>query len=164
MKDSTRTTLAPDDFAERMLVLIPRLVQASWRDDRAILALRDITLPQLWALTHLAEGGGCTMCELADRLSMSNSTTTGLADQLVARGLVRRQRSREDRRVVNLGLTRRGATMMARLREQKKRMLVLRFGRLTGAERAAYLAIVEKVVAGSSGVRPAARGRAGGGR
>src|SRR5438067_10805054 len=61
---------------------------------------------------HLIEPGlPLPMSRLADTLSCDASNVTGLVDRLESRGLVRRQPSRQDRRVKVLVLTRTGAQL-----------------------------------------------------
>jgi len=67
-----------------------------------------LTGPQLWAIKVLAESAPIMISELARRMYLHPSTVIGILDRLDARGLVRRTRSTEDRRVVTVGLTRRG--------------------------------------------------------
>jgi DNA-binding MarR family transcriptional regulator len=88
------------------------------------------------------------MCELAKRLHLQGSSTTGLVDRLARYGLVQRRRSQADRRVVHVGLTPKGRRCMETLRRRKQTTLINWFGRLTQSERMHFLATVEKLVAG----------------
>jgi MarR family transcriptional regulator, organic hydroperoxide resistance regulator len=73
-----------------------------------------LTGPQLWAIKVLAESTPIRVSELARRMYLHPSTVVGILDRLVARGLVARERSREDRRVVSVALTPVGREMVAR--------------------------------------------------
>ena len=53
--------------------------------------------------------------ELAAQLQLRHHSAVGLVDRLVRRGLVRRRRSREDARRVEVALTARGESLIARL-------------------------------------------------
>ena len=65
-----------------------------------------LTLPQAIMLFALeANGGRSNMSELASLTQQSAGTVTGIADRLIAAGLVERERDEEDRRVVWLALT-----------------------------------------------------------
>jgi DNA-binding MarR family transcriptional regulator len=58
------------------------------------------------ALVHLEEApNGCGMTELANRILASKSGLTRVIDRMEAAGLVRRERPREDRRVVKVLIT-----------------------------------------------------------
>jgi DNA-binding MarR family transcriptional regulator len=59
------------------------------------------------------EGGGSTVAELARWMQVDAGAMTRLLDRLEKKGLCKRVRSTEDRRVVRVELTRKGETAMA---------------------------------------------------
>lgn len=59
---------------------------------------------QLWILQEVASTPGIGVSELADRLSIHQTTCSQLVEKLVSRGLVRKERSKEDQRRVGLTL------------------------------------------------------------
>jgi DNA-binding MarR family transcriptional regulator len=61
------------------------------------------------------ERGGITVSGLAEHLALKHHSAVGLVNRLVDRGLVRRRASRQDRRRVELLLTRKGETLIAQL-------------------------------------------------
>ena len=61
-----------------------------------------MTLPQMLLLRFLVERGTATPKELAAKLGVTPGDITGLVDKLEASGLVTRERTRADRRVVVL--------------------------------------------------------------
>jgi DNA-binding MarR family transcriptional regulator len=63
---------------------------------------------ELSIVERLGDGGPAMMRQLAEHLNLAANTVTTLIDQMEARGLVRRQRSEEDRRVVKVELTEAG--------------------------------------------------------
>ena len=54
-----------------------------------------------------------TATQLVEKLSLDNSRMSRVVDELVSRSLVRRRRSRADRRVVNLALSDQGRQMIS---------------------------------------------------
>ena len=68
---------------------------------------------QLWILQEVATTPGIGVSELADRLSIHQSTCSQLTEKLVAGGLVRKERSTEDRRRVGLSLSPRARKLIA---------------------------------------------------
>src|SRR3954467_1719220 len=74
----------------------------------AALEPRDLTSAQWVPLLNLHMGKASTVAELARECKLDAGAMTRLLDRLEAKGLVARVRSSEDRRVVNLELTREG--------------------------------------------------------
>lgn len=135
-----------EEFAARLVALMPRLSRGVTQHARSNAALGMVTLPQLWALEHLHDGGPCTMRALAAELQLQGSTATGLVDQLERRGLVARRRNRTDRRVVQVLLSSKGRRCIEQMRAQKTASLMRGFGRHSVAERNLFLQSVEKLV------------------
>jgi DNA-binding MarR family transcriptional regulator len=87
---------------------------------------------------------GVTQSALAQAVGLDRSTMVGLVDTLEERRLIERRRG-EDRRTNGLWLTRPGRGLLARL---KKRIEVHErrvSGRLSAAERAQLIALLEKL-------------------
>lgn len=80
--------------------------------DREEICCRGISVSQCYALSHVRDRGPCTMGDVAAALRLDLSTITRLVDQLEGKGLIRRARSEEDRRVCRLSLTRKGANLV----------------------------------------------------
>jgi 5'-methylthioadenosine phosphorylase len=63
------------------------------------------------------------MGDLCDLLYLSSSTVTELIDRLESNNLVRRIRSKEDRRVILLEITDEGISLLENIREKKLEVL-----------------------------------------
>jgi DNA-binding MarR family transcriptional regulator len=77
------------------------------------LAAKDLTNAQWVPLLKVYMGKGSTVAELARECHLDAGAMTRLLDRLEAKGLCRRDRSLEDRRVVNISLTDEGAATAA---------------------------------------------------
>ncbi|EUJ32856.1 MarR family transcriptional regulator [Listeria floridensis FSL S10-1187] len=66
---------------------------------------KNITSTQLMALSALKREPHLTLGELAERLKLSKSTTSGIVDRLVKAGFLMRSRVELNRRALNLELT-----------------------------------------------------------
>jgi DNA-binding MarR family transcriptional regulator len=67
------------------------------------------------ALKGLPSGQKATMGNLAERLQIQHNTAVELVDRMEKRGLLRRERSTEDRRSVLVYVTARGERLLSRL-------------------------------------------------
>src|SRR5580692_552074 len=90
----------------------------------ALLAPLEVTSAQLIVIVNLA-GRECatSASELCKGISYDAGAMTRMLDRLEAKGLVRRTRSPDDRRLVNLELTEAGQAAYPRLREVSMRVL-----------------------------------------
>jgi MarR family transcriptional regulator, organic hydroperoxide resistance regulator len=68
----------------------------------------DLTGPQLTVVKILEQIGDLSLSELSEKIRAQNSTVTGIIDRMEREGLVTRERSKEDRRVVFIRLTKKG--------------------------------------------------------
>jgi len=85
----------------------------------------DITVMQFYVLSALAEQPDLSLGELAEMLYTGSSTISGVVDRLVKAGLVTRERSVNDRRILFTRLTSLG-------RDKKKEMKKKFLDRLAG--------------------------------
>lgn len=74
-----------------------------------------LTTAQLRVISLLRQTPGVTAGELANRLSVTPPTISGIVDRLVKLDLVRREDDRSDRRLVRNVLTEKGEAACARL-------------------------------------------------
>jgi DNA-binding MarR family transcriptional regulator len=79
-----------------------------------------VTLPQLRVLYHLRRHPGATTGELARKLGITVSTTSGLVIKLVDRELVTRGSLADDRRQAPLRLTEAGTALLGELSDEMR--------------------------------------------
>jgi DNA-binding MarR family transcriptional regulator len=102
----------PSDIKPEVDAILEAIVYLSTESRRITkeLARRvDLTGPQLTVLKMLEGLGDLSLSDLSDRIRAQNSTVTGIIDRMEREGLVVRARSTEDRRVVRIKLTEKGA-------------------------------------------------------
>lgn len=80
----------------------------------------DVTLPQFRTLVVLAARGARRTQDIAEELQVNPSTGSRMVDRLVRKGLVRRVRSDDDRRTVELRLTKAGHEVVDRVVQQRR--------------------------------------------
>ena len=81
----------------------------------------DVTLPQYRALVVLAARGSKLVGALAEELAIHPSTATRLCDRLVAKKLVRRAISRDNRRETEISLSPKGRAVVERVSDVRRR-------------------------------------------
>jgi DNA-binding MarR family transcriptional regulator len=98
---------------DRILETIVYLYTESRRVTKSLARQHGLTGPQVTALKILEGLGQLSLSELSARMSAKNSTITGIVDRMERDGLVRRERSEDDRRVVHIRATDRGRAIAA---------------------------------------------------
>jgi DNA-binding MarR family transcriptional regulator len=83
-----------------------------------------LTGPQLWAIKVIAEGEPLKVSDVARRMYLHPATVVGILDRLEGRELVKRTRSKEDRRVVKIELTDKGRALVTQSPEVAQGLLV----------------------------------------
>lgn len=102
-----------------------------------------VTVPQILCLQAVVEEDGISAGELARRVNLSQSTCVGILDRMESKGLVTRERSRRDRRVVQVMATEAGRALYARAPSLLQDVLTDRLGALPEAEQEAIAAALE---------------------
>lgn len=96
------------DDIHRIVETILYLYTESRRVTKEVARGLGLTGPQVSALKILEAVGELSLSELSERMSARNSTITGIVDRMERDGLVVRERSQSDRRVVRIRATPRG--------------------------------------------------------
>jgi DNA-binding MarR family transcriptional regulator len=91
-----------------------------------------------------AGGAGLPTLEIADRMLSRSPNITRLVDRLIAKKLVRRVRSRQDRRVVMITITPEGRELLAQL-DAVVDGLFKRFPPTTEAEMRTLLDVLDRI-------------------
>jgi len=133
-------------FAGEMQQLMPTFLGAMIRREKNAISQGIITLPQFLGLRFLHENPGSPVTALATTLGLKPSSASGLIDRMVQNGLILREHSKTDRRVVLLSLKVKGERMVDEIMEQKQQSVAEIFAPLTPAERTTYLRLMQKVV------------------
>jgi DNA-binding MarR family transcriptional regulator len=96
---------------DQVLEAIIYLYTESRRITKELAKRADLTGPQLTVVKLLEQVGDLSLSELSDKIRAQNSTVTGIIDRMEREGLVTRERSKEDRRVVHIRLTPKGRAL-----------------------------------------------------
>lgn len=141
-----------EDKARRLVDFLSTVMEEAEGVDKTNPACCEVVSPQeMKVLRTIGREQCCVMSGLAGAIRCSLSSLTGLVDRLVAKRLVKRDRSTEDRRVVQVELTEEGQElhkaaqearvamakdMLKALSPEEQDKLVALFGRMTESRRA----------------------------
>ncbi len=112
-------TERPADASEALEHGLRRLMWFEQKRMDKLLHEHDLTVPKFLVMINLLhQGEGCPIGDLANKLSQSHATMTGIVDRLEFEGLVTRSReSKEDRRKVTVQLTPKGKELLEQATE-----------------------------------------------
>lgn len=105
-----------------------------------------VTVPQLSCLIRVVENGPMPLKKLAEAADLSASTTVGIVDRLEKKGLVQRERSTTDRRVVLISATEEGRILAAGSPSPLQDKLSAALDVLPELEKAAIALSLERIV------------------
>jgi DNA-binding MarR family transcriptional regulator len=105
----------------------------------------DLSLQELRVVERLGDVGRTRMKELAGYMLLAVNSVTSLVDKLEKQGLVRRERSNEDRRVVFVELTPTGRAAHGAAVDEKLSLLRLMLGALDTGEQETFMALFRQI-------------------
>jgi MarR family 2-MHQ and catechol resistance regulon transcriptional repressor len=117
----------------------------------------ELNMQELRVVEFLGNEGPKIMRELAEHLTVAVNSMTSIADSLERKGLVRRQRTEQDRRVIRVELTDPGREIHQSLVEVNLRLFRSMLGALTEDEQEIFMVLFRKIArAGRSQIPPMA--------
>lgn len=129
-----------DRLAENLLML--------WKVLRSVshpVKLGEITQEQYWLLRQL-RGGSKTVGELAEALEITQSSVTTACKRMEQKGLLTRQRDRDDERVVQVSLTAYGAQQMEIWQQRRIEALTHLLSPLSDEEQKTLNHLIERIL------------------
>lgn len=105
----------------------------------------ELSPPQGLMLMELSRSGPLSMSELSQRLEVNQGVATRMVDRLLEKGLLERQRSSDDRRVVMVSASEKGTKITLRLEEENQDMMKELLQPVSREEREVLLALVKGI-------------------
>lgn len=151
----TAETLTPENSIG---LLMKRVLQSIVHQVDRALVPRDLTHAQWIPLYWLARGECGTMAELARGAALDPGAMTRALDRLEAKGMVRRERSRLDRRVVQIELTEAGRAAAANVPAVLASVLNAHLAGFSEAEWQQLVGLLQRLIANGAALRSAEEG------
>lgn len=101
-----------------------RVFQAVHSYTRRAKKASGLTSPQLWAIKMIADSGPIRVSDLSKKMYLHPATVIGILDRLMRLGLIRKARSRKDRRVVYVTLKAEGKRIVEQSPQVAQGMIV----------------------------------------
>jgi len=145
LKAAEITPIHTVDRSRAVLMALRRIVRAIDLRSRALIQQCGLTSPQLIVLHEIGDRE-VSVGDLAQQVSLSQATITGILDRLEKRGIVARRRDERDKRRVLARVTPAGSRLLAEAPPMLQHSFVERFSLLAEADQAHLITALERVV------------------
>ena len=113
-----------------ILISLRKIMRAADLHSQKLMKASGLTAPQLLVMQAIAKEGNPPTSTLARHIAVSQATMTRIIDRLERAGLVRREKSTTDKRVVNISLTNAGQLKLESAPEALQEEFLRRFQEL----------------------------------
>lgn len=137
---------ASQQYDLRILRALRRITRAVALHSKQLAACNHITAPQLVCLHTVIASGPMTATAISREIHVSPSTVVGILDRLEEKGLIRRERGREDRRIVFVSATEAGVQLATDAPSPLQKTLADSLNELPELERATITLSLERIV------------------
>jgi len=131
----------------RILRALRQITRSVALHSRQLAAVSNITAPQLICLRAVIANGPMTATNLSREIHVSPSTVVGILDRLEDKGLIRRERGKEDRRIVFVWPTEAGKLLAGEAPSPLQKHLADALNALPELEQATITLSLERIVA-----------------
>jgi DNA-binding MarR family transcriptional regulator len=140
-----------EDINEEVVRLMAVLLREAARRQESILTKGNISVSNIVVIDILKEKGSCSMRQISEALNLTMGAATGIIDKMTAAGLVKRERQKDDRRVVKVSLRPGGHKVHEKINKFRGDVTADLFSALTEREKREYLRILKKMYFGITG-------------
>ncbi|TAM88667.1 MAG: MarR family transcriptional regulator [Candidimonas sp.] len=146
MTNPAQSLKASEPYDLRILRALRRITRSIAVHSRQLAACSHITAPQLVCLRTVIDHGPLTATAISREMHVSASTVVGILDRLEDKGLARRERGREDRRIVFVSATEKGVALARETPSPLQKQLADALNALPELEQATITLSLERVV------------------
>ena len=130
-----------------VLVALRKITRAIDLHSKKLVRESGLTAPQLLILKEIANAGRAKPSDIAKAVHLSQATVTSIIDRLERAGLLVRERSQQDRRVVDIILTEEGQRSADSAPELLQAGFIREFERLPEWERSQLVSSIQRIAA-----------------
>ena len=132
-------------FIREMTKMVPVMLREMSKRNESSLNKMNLPVSNIIVLDVLREKGPSAMGDIARSLGLTMSAATGIVDKMIKNGVVKRERSDTDRRVVKVALLKKGQDICEKVQKMRKDIISDMYSVLSDQERDEYLTILRKV-------------------
>ncbi len=133
-------------ICDDVLIAIRRIIQSIDLHSRYLVRQFGLTGPQLIILQEVSNLGEVSISEIAKAVSLGQATVTGILERLENRGLIKRRRSKSDKRMVLIQVTQACKQLLKKAPPPMQEHFIERFENLKDWEQAMILGSLQRIV------------------
>jgi DNA-binding MarR family transcriptional regulator len=137
--------IALPEFADKLNEILPELSRQIVSQSADELFKGKITLPQFFLMSLLRKEGELKMTDIARLLHVTTAAATGVVERLVNSGYLLRVYDPDDRRIIKVKLSPRGLNTVLKVLQERRKMIIDIFSRISPEDRQKYLEILMRV-------------------
>lgn len=130
---------------DEVLISLRRVTRAIDLHSKHLMKTAGLTAPQMLILQTLRDQGDAIISDVANQISLSQATVTSILDRLEKRGLVMRERSRQDKRKVFACLTEAGNDLIRNAPTPLQDYFIRQFSDLQDWEQTQIISALQRV-------------------
>jgi len=134
-------------ISDSVMIALRKIIQAIEMNSKQLIKRVGLTGPQLVILQEITRMGEVTAGEIAQAVSLSQATVTGILERMENRGLLVRRRSERDKRRIMVRITRNGQQVLDDAPPLMQEAFVERFSDLREWEQTMILSSLQRLVA-----------------
>jgi len=138
-------TISIREFADRLTDIMSVVIREFTKQQTNELHKGKINVPQFLILNYLLRKKEASMKELTALINLTGAATTGIVDRLVSSRYVARCFDSGDRRVIKVRLTAKGKGLILKVYEERKKVIMRLFQRVSESDRSEYLRILTRI-------------------
>jgi len=128
-----------------VIYLMRRLMQTAERYTKELNKKFSVSAPQVACLLALLDDGPTSPSQIAKKIMVESSTVTGIIDRLEQKGLVKRTRVSQDRRVITVELTEAGQRLAENAPPPIQQKIVMGLTKTDAGERARIIQALSRL-------------------
>jgi DNA-binding MarR family transcriptional regulator len=138
----------PDEHivSHKVMIALRKIIRAIDINSRKLVKRVGLTGPQLLILMEISRNDEITPGEIAQAVSLSQATVTGILERMAKRKLLNRKRSQSDKRRILVSLTKLGQQAIKDAPPLMQEAFVDRFGSLHEWEQMMILSALQRLV------------------
>ena len=133
-------------ISDSVMIALRKIIQAIEMNSKQLIKRVGLTGPQLVILQEITRMGEVTAGEIAQAVSLSQATVTGILERMENRGLLVRRRSERDKRRIMVRITRNGQQVLDDAPPLMQEAFVERFSDLQEWEQTMILSALQRLV------------------